>query len=74
MIVTEFAYNANSWKELNPIVCYLKENYRQEDENLTKILNDIRFEREVENIYYLLNNKYNKDIEDLDKKKINKIF
>ena len=64
----EFAYNATSWKELNPIVCYLKENYRQEDENLTKILNDIRFEREVENIYYLLNNKYNKDIEDLDKK------
>ncbi len=52
----EFAYNSEAWKELNPVICYLEENYRQEDEKLTKILNDIRFEREIENVYEILNN------------------
>ncbi|MDQ1281675.1 MAG: ATP-dependent helicase [Patescibacteria group bacterium] len=41
----EFAYNSNAWKELNPVICYLSRNYRQEDEKLLKILGDIRFER-----------------------------
>ncbi len=41
----EFAYNSNAWKELNPVICYLSRNYRQEDEKLLKILGDIRFEK-----------------------------
>ena len=41
----EFAYNSAAWKELNPVICYLSRNYRQEDEQLLKILGDIRFER-----------------------------
>lgn len=41
----EFAYNSAAWKELNPVICYLSRNYRQEDEKLLKILGDIRFER-----------------------------
>lgn len=53
----EFAYNSLAWKELNPVICYLEENYRQEDESLTKILNDIRFERNIENVFEILNNK-----------------
>lgn len=55
----EFAFNSPAWQELNPVVCYLEENYRQEDESLTKMLNDIRFEREVEKVYKVLNKKIN---------------
>lgn len=52
----EFAYNSLAWKELNPIICYLEENYRQkEGETLTKILNDIRFERDTNKILQKLN-------------------
>lgn len=62
----EFAFNSPAWQELNPVVCYLEENYRQEDESLTKILNDIRFEREVEKVLHkltsILEDKTNKDI------------
>ncbi|MEA4910644.1 ATP-dependent RecD-like DNA helicase [bioreactor metagenome] len=53
----EFAFNSKAWQELNPVICYLKENYRQqEDATLNKILNDIRFERETEKILVKLNN------------------
>lgn len=58
----EFAYNSLAWKELNPVICYLEENYRQEDDNLTKILNDIRYEREIINIYEILNKKKSESI------------
>lgn len=51
----EFAYHSQAWQELNPVICYLEENYRQEDERLTKILNDIRFERNTEEIFKNLN-------------------
>lgn len=47
----EFAYNSKAWQELNPIICYLKENYRQDDEKLAKILNDIRFERNINEVF-----------------------
>ncbi|MBP9765869.1 MAG: AAA family ATPase [Candidatus Pacebacteria bacterium] len=46
----EFAYNSNAWKELNPVICYLSKNYRQEDEKLLKILNNIRFETDQEEV------------------------
>lgn len=39
---TEYAYNSNAWKEAKPVVCYLATNFRQNDETLTHILNDIR--------------------------------
>lgn len=51
----EFAFNSSAWQELNPVICYLEENYRQEDESLNKILNDIRYEREIESIFERLN-------------------
>lgn len=55
----EFAYNSQAWKELNPVICYLSRNYRQEDEKLLKILGDIRFERNGSEIL--------KDLEDKTK-------
>jgi len=37
-----FIYNSQSWKEGNFAVCYLHENYRQNDDPLLSILNEIR--------------------------------
>lgn len=35
-------YMSEAWKILNPAICYLTEQHRQEDETLTDILNNIR--------------------------------
>ena len=64
----EFAFNSQTWKEINPIICYLSENFRQEnDEKLLYILNNLRQEKDIENIYDILNQKINfqKNKEDL---------
>lgn len=53
----DFAYNSLAWKELNPVICYLSRNYRQEDEKLLKILGDIRFERNELEIFKELEEK-----------------
>lgn len=39
---SEYAFNSNTWKEAKPVICYLTENFRQEDNTLTNILNMIR--------------------------------
>lgn len=47
----EFAYNSKAWQELNPIICYLEKNYRQSDDELNLILNQIRENSNQEEIY-----------------------
>jgi ATP-dependent exoDNAse (exonuclease V) alpha subunit len=37
-----FAYSSKAWKEAKPVVCYLTEQHRQDDDVLTGILNQIR--------------------------------
>lgn len=37
-----FVVNSNVWQELNPAICYLEEQHRQEDEILLDILNSLR--------------------------------
>ncbi len=37
-----FAYDSSSWAQLNPTVCYLTEQYRQDDSNFLEILSSIR--------------------------------
>ncbi|TSC69155.1 MAG: ATPase AAA, partial [Parcubacteria group bacterium Gr01-1014_56] len=37
-----FAFNSPAWKLLNPIICYLSEQHRQEDEKFLEILSAIR--------------------------------
>lgn len=37
-----FVVNANVWQELDPVICYLSEQYRQDDEKLLDILNSMR--------------------------------
>jgi hypothetical protein len=39
---TSFAFASSAWKALNPIVCYLSEQHRQEDEDFLGILSAIR--------------------------------
>jgi len=39
---TQFAYNASAWRALNPIICYLEEQHRQEDDNFLEVLSAIR--------------------------------
>lgn len=39
---SRFVIDSESWKEMNPTICYLDEQHRQEDQKMLKILNDIR--------------------------------
>ena len=39
---TLFAFDSVAWKELNPIVCYLTEQHRQEDSDFLNLLSAIR--------------------------------
>jgi ATP-dependent DNA helicase PIF1 len=47
----EFAYTSSVWKELNPLVLYLTEQYRQDDTDFLDILSAIR-RGEVEELHY----------------------
>lgn len=46
-----FAYASPVWKELNPLTCYLTEQYRQDDSSFLDILSAIR-SGEVEELHY----------------------
>lgn len=37
-----FVVNSNVWRELDPVICYLEEQHRQDDEELLDILNAMR--------------------------------
>lgn len=37
-----FVVNSDAWQELNPTICYLEEQHRQDDERLLDILNALR--------------------------------
>ncbi len=37
-----FVVHSNVWREMNPVICYLEENFRQKDNELTDILNAMR--------------------------------
>lgn len=47
-------FNGKSWQILNPAVCYIEEQHRQEDNELTEILNTIRNNDMGEKHYELL--------------------
>lgn len=38
----DFIVNSKIWKELDPVICYLQEQYRQDDDDLIDILNALR--------------------------------
>ncbi len=45
-----FAYNSSAWQKLDPVICYLSEQHRQNDPDFTEILNAIRDESVDEKI------------------------
>lgn len=40
--IAQFAFESNTWRELNPLICYLSEQHRQEDAEFLKILAALR--------------------------------
>jgi ATP-dependent exoDNAse (exonuclease V) alpha subunit len=48
-----FAFMSKAWKEAKPVVCYLTGQFRQEDDELSNVLNAIRA-GEVEEEHYLV--------------------
>jgi ATP-dependent DNA helicase PIF1 len=50
---SHFVYHSNAWHELNPVVCYLEEQHRQDDPEYLGILNAIR-ENTVQNAHHKL--------------------
>jgi len=59
---TKFVIESLAWQEMNPKICYLEEQYRQEDEKMTKILNAIRNQEVDHNILGLILTRENKPI------------
>ncbi len=50
-----YAFESNAWLKMNPLVCYITEQYRQEDEMLLGLLGSIRRNEIEEEHYTLLN-------------------
>jgi len=50
-------FNSKAWGILNPAVCYIEEQHRQDDDNLLEILNMIRSNQIGEKHYELLQNR-----------------
>ncbi len=48
---TRFAYESTAWRELNPLVCYLTDQYRQDDDAFLAVLSAIR-RNDVEELHF----------------------
>lgn len=59
---TDFVYKSNSWQNMNLKICYLDSNYRHQDYDLIKILNDIRENRVEESTLAPLRKRYNQEV------------
>lgn len=57
-----FVIEAESWDEMDPKICYLEEQHRQEDKHMLKILNDIRKKSCDEKTLELISTRTNKKI------------
>lgn len=64
----KFVSDSLSWQEMQPKVCYLKEQHRQEDKKMTKILNAIRSNEVDEKISKLVLARKNKEVLNIDAK------
>lgn len=51
--VMRYAFESNAWLRLKPLVCYITEQYRQDDEMLLSLLSSIR-RNEIEEDHYTL--------------------
>ncbi len=55
-----FAFESSIWQTLNPIICYLSEQHRQEDSSFLRLLNSIRAGSFAEDEGELLQDRYAK--------------
>ena len=58
-----FAWQSPSWKELELKTCYLQEKFRQDDNVLITILDEIRGGNVSSNSYDILNSRYHKELD-----------
>ncbi|MDD5489297.1 MAG: PIF1 family DEAD/DEAH box helicase [Candidatus Moranbacteria bacterium] len=58
----KFVTQSRSWTEMNPKICYLEDQYRQEDEKMAKILNAIRTQQVDDEILGLVLSRKNEPI------------
>jgi hypothetical protein len=58
-----FAYHSSVWQELSPAVCYLEEQYRQNDRQYLSVLLSIRANDVTEAQYELLQSRFGKKLE-----------
>ncbi len=52
--VRTFAYDSRAWEAMRPVVCYLGEQHRQDDENFLSLLSGIRADAVVDDHYNCL--------------------
>lgn len=58
-----FVFDSQAWENLNPKICYLSDQYRQEDKQFFDILNNIRASRKLAETYDALMERYNKPVD-----------
>jgi ATP-dependent DNA helicase PIF1 len=58
-----FAWQAPAWRDLNLKTCYLEENFRQGEDKLIEILDDIRSGEISEQSYDIFKSRYQKDLD-----------
>jgi ATP-dependent DNA helicase PIF1 len=82
-----FAYHSSTWEKLNPIVCYLSEQHRQEDAQFLEFLTSMREGTVKESHKQLLRTRYskvpkdgitqlyshNENVDDINSKELNKL-
>jgi len=59
-----FVVESEVWKNMDVKICYLEEQYRQEDKDFLRVLNDIRGNRVSVDTVNILKTRHNKSIED----------
>ncbi len=60
----KFVYESQSWKEMNIKICYLSEQYRQDEDTILQVLSDIRSGSVDENTTELLRDAFERTLED----------
>lgn len=57
-----FAWQSEAWRDLNLTSCYLEEKFRQKDDKLIRVLDDIRSGNVTDATYEILMSRYNRTL------------
>ena len=61
--LAHFVHHSDVWKEMDLKICYLEEQHRQEDDELLRVLSDIRNDSVSDETLEPLRKRYRKDVE-----------